>query len=363
MGKDYYAILGIPKTATEDEVKKAFKKLALKYHPDRNPDNKKAAEDKFKAVAEAYEVLQDKQKREIYDKYGEEGLKAGVGAEGPGGAGGFPGGGAGFSYRYTPGDADDIFRHFFGGRNPFFSGGGGGGGGGGGAGFGGGPGGASFSFGGFPGGMGGMHMGDDEDEDMYSGMGGGMGSMHGGRRKAPPIKRELHCTLEELFNGCTKKMKVTRMIVDAATGREVPAEKVLAVEVKKGWKAGTKITFKEEGDERPGIIPADLVFVIAEKDHARFKREGNNLVYTANISLRDALTGGTVEVLTLDNRTLRVAIPDPVNPSTLKKVANEGMPISKAPGTRGDLYIKFNIQFPSSLSDSQKEAIRQALPR
>lgn len=328
-------------------------------------------------------VLQDKQKREIYDKYGEEGLKAGIGPEGPQGAGGFPGGGGAHSFRYTPGDADDIFRSFFGGRNPyalylllssgrdrfsltpvrFFGG------------FGGsgarassaGPGGAQFHFGGFPGGMGGGMGGDEDDmEDMYGGMGGmggGMGGMPGGRRKAPPIKRELFCTLEDLYNGCSKKMKVTRTIVDAATGREMQAEKILTVEVKKGWKAGTKLTFKEEGDERPGVVPADLIFVIAEKEHSRFKREGNDLVHTANITLRDALTGGTVEVLTLDNRTLRIPIPDPVSPTSQKKVPGEGMPISKAPGTRGDLYIRFNIQFPSSLSESQKEAVRKAFPR
>lgn len=190
---------------------------------------------------------------------------------------------------------------------------------------------------------------------------GGMGGMGGGPRKAPPIKRELLCSLEDLFTGCTKKMKVTRTIVDGSTGREMQAEKILQVEVKKGWKAGTKITFAEEGDERPGVIPADLVFVIGEKEHPRFKREGNNLVHTAKVSLRDALTGGTVEVLTLDNRTLRIPIPDPVNPTTQKKVPGEGMPISKQPGTRGDLYIKFSIQFPSSLSPAQKEALRNVL--
>jgi curved DNA-binding protein CbpA len=126
MGKDYYAILGLPRTAKEEDIKKAFKKLALKWHPDRNPDNKKQAEEKFKEVAEAYEVLSDPKKREIYDKFGEEGLKAGVDPNAAGGfPGGFPGGfgsfPGGFTFRYSPSNAEDIFAQFFGGRNPFFT--------------------------------------------------------------------------------------------------------------------------------------------------------------------------------------------------------------------------------------------------
>src|SRR4051794_30837649 len=103
MGKDYYSILGVEKSATEDEIKKAYKKQALKWHPDRNLKNKEQAEAKFKELAEAYEVLSDKQKREIYDRYGEEGLKSGVpppGSSGMGGMGGMPGGmPGGFSFR------------------------------------------------------------------------------------------------------------------------------------------------------------------------------------------------------------------------------------------------------------------------
>ncbi len=96
MGKDYYAVLGVAKSATEEEIKKAYKKQALKWHPDRNPNNKTQAEEKFKELAEAYEVLSDKQKREIFDQYGEEGLKAGPPPQGPEGMGGMPGGFGGF---------------------------------------------------------------------------------------------------------------------------------------------------------------------------------------------------------------------------------------------------------------------------
>jgi len=206
MGKDYYKILDVLRTATEEEIKKAYRKLALKWHPDRNPSNKKESEEKFKEVAEAYEVLSDAKKREIYDSYGEEGLKAG-GAEGApgaqfsGGFGGFPG--AGFSsFRFTPRNAEDIFAQFFGNH---------------------GMGGRGFSF------------GTEEGEEFggfpgFNKMGGGFHS--DGPRKAPPVKRELPCSLEELYGGATKKMKITKTLIDTS-GKEIKVEKVIAVDVKK----------------------------------------------------------------------------------------------------------------------------------
>jgi len=363
MGKDYYKILDVPRNATEEEIKKAYKKQALKWHPDRNPNNKNVAEERFKEIAEAYEVLHDPKKKEIYDQYGEEGLKGGAGPEGPfaGAAGGFPGGGGGraYSFRYTPGNAEDIFSQFFGGRNPFFTGAGGGAGGGGS--------GMRFASMGGMGGMGGgMGGGGDEadEEDVFAQFAGGpraASSSGGGVRKAPPIKRTLACTLEELYTGTTKRMKITRTITDPS-GKSIQAEKILTIEVKKGWKAGTKVTFPEEGDERPGVRPADIVFVLEEKPHPRFKREGDDLVYTASVSLRDALCGGVVELLTLDNRTLRVPFTEIVTPQSQKVVRGEGMPLQKQPDQRGDLYIKFNVVFPSHLSEEQKRQLRATLP-
>jgi len=138
------------------------------------------------------------------------------------------------------------------------------------------------------------------------------------------------------------------------------AEKVIAVEVKKGWKSGTKITFPEEGDEKPGIIPSDIIFVVEEKPHPRFVRQGDNLVFTSRLTLCQAITGHTIEVVTLDNRTIKVPITEVVYPGYQKLVPKEGMPNQKT-GTKGDLYIKFEVIFPRSLSEQQKAQIKNTL--
>lgn len=129
-----------------------------------------------------------------------------------------------------------------------------------------------------------------------------------------------------------------------------------------GWKAGTKITFTEKGDEKPGIIPADIVFVVEEKPHARFRRDGNNLTHTARLTLADALCGTVLRLQTLDDRTIELPLAG-VTPQSMKRVVGEGMPIAKTPGTRGDLYVKFEIEFPLTLrlGEEQKEALRALL--
>ncbi|KAK2162917.1 hypothetical protein NP493_1496g00014 [Ridgeia piscesae] len=138
-------------------------------------------------------------------------------------------------------------------------------------------------------------------------------------------------------------------------------DKILTINVKKGWKPGTRITFPEEGDQGPNNIPADIVFILKDKQNMRFRREGTNLIYTAEISLGSALTGTVIEVLTLDDRLLSIPINDIVDPSYRKEVPGEGMPISGQPDKRGDLIIEFDINFPSKLVPFQKELIRRAL--
>ncbi|XP_070684235.1 dnaJ homolog subfamily B member 1b [Pempheris klunzingeri] len=344
MGKDYYDVLGIKRGASEDDIKKAYRKQALRYHPDKNKSP--GAEEKFKEIAEAYDVLSDPKKKDIYDRFGEEGLKGG----GPSGGGG-PGT---FSYTFQ-GDPHAIFEEFFGGRNPF----------------------GQF-FGARNGGM-------DEDMDTDDpfarfGMGGGgrggfprsfstgMGGMgpHCSvvkKQQDPPVVHDLRVTLEEVLSGCTKKMKISRKRLNP-DGRTIRTEdKILEVQIKKGWKEGTKITFPKEGDETPTNIPADIVFVLKDKPHSTFKRDGSDIIYTAKISLRDALCGCTVNVPTLEGRAVTVSTTDIVQPGMKRRISGEGMPYPKRPDRRGDLIVEYEVKFPERLSQSARDTIAQILPR
>ena len=274
-GKDFYKVLGVAKDATEDQIKKAYRKMALKYHPDKNKSP--GAEEKFKEVAEAYEVLSDPKKKEVYDKYGDEGLK-----------GGAPGGPEGNNFQYTfHGDPHETFRMFFGDENPF----------------------GSFFFGGpgggrggnsrmFFGNSGGEHMDIDDDPFHSFGMGGGLGGMpgmpggmHGGsphrKRQDPAVVHNLQVSLEDIYKGTSKKMKITRKVLNP-DGRSVRTEdKVLTIDIKPGWKAGTKVTFPKEGDQTPNNVPADIAFVIKDKPHPLFTRDGSDIKYKVKIGLRE----------------------------------------------------------------------------
>lgn len=343
MGVDYYKILQVDRNATDEDMKKAYRKLAMKWHPDKNPNNKKEAEAKFKQISEAYEVLSDSQKRAIYDQYGEEGLKGQVpppDAGGPGGATFFQSGDGATTFTFNPRNANEIFAEFFGFSNPF-----------GGMGRGGEPG---IGMRGGPRTFGGM-FGDD----IFTSFGEGR-SMNQGPNKAPPIENKLPCRLEELYKGTTKKMKISREIADAS-GKTLPVEEILTIDIKPGWKKGTKITFPEKGNEQPNIIPADLVFIIDEKPHSTYTREGNDLVVTQKISLAEALTGYTVHLTTLDGRSLSIPINNVIHPNYEEVVPMEGMPIPKEPSKKGNLRIKFNIQFPRRLTAEQKSGIKQLL--
>ena len=360
MGKDYYKILGISKSATEDEIKKAFKKLALKYHPDKNKDP--AAEEKFKEVAEAYDVLSDKRKREIFDQLGEEGLK---GQPSGGGCSSTRGGPQTFTYSFSPGDARQTFAQFFGTENPFdmfFQMGSGGGGGGGTRG----------------------NNGVFEDEDMMDtdflfpgfpgrghsgGIRGTQSFSHGSpQRKShssvqdPAVEHDLFVSIEELLKGCTKKMKITRRVISPDGNSTRKEDKVLTINVKPGWKAGTKITFPREGDQSGHNIPADIVFIIKDKPHPLFKRDGADLRYTAKISLKEALCGCSISVPTVTGERITQRFNEVIKPTTTKRIPNQGLPHSKEPHKRGDLIIQFDIKFPDSLPEGSKQILHDILP-
>lgn len=346
MGVDYYKILGVEKTADDETIKKAYKKLALKWHPDRNQSRKQEAEKHFKEIAEAYEVLVDKEKRAVYDQFGEEGLKAGMNGPGANG-GGMPRGAEQFfrfnpgqssssSFRFTPSSADDIFSQFFG---------------------------PSFKFGRTAGGMSSSAMDIDSDDDMFSAFTSG-GTRHrssASRSTAPlePIKKTFSCTLEELFTGCTKKMKVTRK--SYATGTPSVQEKILSISVKPGWKAGTKIRFPGEGDEMPDGRAQDIEFVMQEKEHPVFKRDGDDLQCTLSVSLRKALLGFSETVVGLDGRPLVVECREVVQPGHVFRFPGCGMPNQKNAVQRGALLVKVDIKMPERLTQEQREKLSHIL--
>uniref|UniRef100_A0A182T6M8 J domain-containing protein n=1 Tax=Anopheles maculatus TaxID=74869 RepID=A0A182T6M8_9DIPT len=346
MGKDFYKILGVSKSASDDEIKKAYRKLALKYHPDKNKSPQ--AEERFKEVAEAYEVLSDKKKRDIYDQYGEEGLK--------GGAGGMPGAtGQGGQFQYNfHGDPRATFAQFFGTSDPF------------------------NVFFGSDGGGNIFHQEIDGDPFGFDGR-GNVGGFPGGafrsqsfnvhgspQRKQklqdPAIEHDLYVSLEDVNAGCQKKMKISKMVMgqDGSARKE---EKILSINVKPGWKAGTKITFPREGDQIPGKIPADIVFIIRDKPHQHFKREGSDIKFTAKVSLRQALCGTVVNVPTLSGETLTIStVGEVIKPHTVKRLQNRGLPFPKEPSRKGDLVVGFDILFPDQVSSSAKEIIADLFP-
>lgn len=220
----------------------------------------------------------------------------------------------------------------------------------------------AFTFGGTPG-----HGGSMDFATMTEGFGPGgpfgqRGSFGGGTRQDPPVEHPLNMHLEELCTGCTKKMKISRTVV-SSDGRRSKEEKIVAVEVKPGWKAGTKVTFPKEGDQLPGKIPSDVVFVIGEKPNSKFKREGNDLRQKVNISLRTALCGGEVEIPNIKGAVIKHRLSGVVGPGTEERIQGRGMPISKQPSKRGDLLVNYDIKFPKSLSEQDKKQLDKILRR
>ncbi|OMJ28571.1 DnaJ protein-like protein [Smittium culicis] len=367
MGKDYYSILGVDKSASDDELKKAYRKMALKWHPDRHKgSDKDLADTKFKEISEAFEVLSDKQKRTIYDQYGEEALKNGMpqSAAGSGGPGssffGFPGGsGTTFSFSssggmpsgsfggFTPSNPEDIFQQIFmDGAGGIFMGGSGG----------------SKKSGrsrAHPGSSH-MHQSMNSGSDFMSQFSStGAGQNNGIQSKE--IEKTLPVTLKDLYTGASKKLKVTRRIMENSTGQLNTSEKILQIDIKPGWKSGTKVRFSGEGDNL-GNGPQDIVILINEKPDTTFKRSNNDLVMNIELSLLESLTGYKKPIHTLDGRTIEIENKSSiVHPGKEVRVAGEGMPISKTPGKKGDLIINFSVKFPTYLTEIQKAKLKEIL--
>jgi len=351
-----YDILEVAPDCDAEQLKKAYKKAALKYHPDKNPD---APPDKFKEVSQAFSVLSDPEKREMYDRYGAEALQDG------GGPNPFAGG------------AEDLMSQLFGG--------------------------------GFFGGMGGM------------GFGGG--GRHGGKRRGEDLVHPLKVSLEDMFNGKLTRLSLQKEIIcpdcqgigckspNSITtcqgcggtgakitlrqlgpnmvqqyqstcpecrgeGRAVKAKdrctmclgkktveekKKLEVQIERGMSHNQRLTYHGEGDQHPDIISGDIILILQQKEHARFKRDGDNLLIEQKISLIEALSGFELYVPHLDERVLSIksSPEDVVKPGDIRCIPDEGMPKYKNPMIRGNLYIKFDVVFPEPgfLSSNPSNAV------
>ena len=358
--KDYYEVLGVDKSASADEIKKAYRKLAIKYHPDKNPGDKEA-EEKFKEAAEAYSVLSDADKKARYDQFGH----AGVEGAGPDFSGGF-------------GNLNDILNDLFGGA------------------FGGGFGG----FGGFGSGFGGGNAGQRQQR-VYRGR---------------DIRVRVKLTLEEIAKGVEKEISIEKSVpcqecggkgaksssdiktcsacngtgqvqrvtnsifgqtVTYSTCQQCGGEgkvitnpcrtcggsglvrkrETIKVKIPAGVEAGMQLTIHGEGHAaKNNGVNGDLLVVIEEQEHPNLRREGNNLYYTKVISLPDAILGGETEIPCLDGP-YKVKIDAGTQSGTVVRLRGKGLPTVNGYGGTGDLYVKFAVWIPKKLDKDEKSLI------
>lgn len=288
MNKKYYDILELQKDCSDDDIKKSYRKLAMKWHPDKhmndNENLKKQAEEKFKDINQAYEILGDSDKRKQYDEFGENVFTN--------------------NNNYQFNNASNVYNSFFKSFNMT----------------------DSFSF--------------ADSMPFFN---------HTKQReiKDEPILIDLGLTLEELYNGTHKKMKIERKNYN---GKNVQNEsEILTVNVMPGWKEGTKITFNNKGDIKPNIEPADIIFTIKQKAHNTYSREDNNLIMIMNISYDEVLNGFEKKIINIKGKLLNLNICKGVikESNYVHRIRGEGMPIRKEGKIigHGDLIIKFNIIF------------------
>ena len=343
--RDYYQVLGVSRQSSEDEVKKAYRKLALKYHPDRNPGNKEA-EESFKEAAEAYEVLRDPQKRRIYDTYGHEGLKGA-------GFNGF----RGFEDIFS--SFGDVFQEFF-----------------------------SFGFGGSPRQRTAARPGDDllydlslSFEEAVFGTEKEIGIETLGQchkcsgTGAEPGSREATCPMCEgrgqvvqsqgffrVSATCARCQGTGQVIVSPCVechgqGR-VKQNKKVQVKVPAGVDSAMRLRLREEGESGyRGGVAGDLYVRLHVQPHELFDRDGDHLYGKVSISFAQAILGDQIEVPTLEG-VKNLTIEPGAQPGTVVRFAGEGVPRLKGYG-RGDLFIEIEVKIPEHISSRQTELIRE----
>jgi len=294
--KDYYKILGVERSASEDDIRKAYRKLAMKYHPDRNP-NDKQAEERFKEINEAYQVLSDTKKRAHYDRLGSDYSNWQQGGA-PGDFnwdqyGGFPGGA-----RVEYGDLDDLFGGA-GGFSDFFR--------------------TIFGRG---------------------AEGVGTGTRTRSRQQPQGYQQELAITLDEAYNGTTRLLQ--------SDGKQKQ------VRIPAGVRTGSKVRVAGAGPN--GL---DLYLIVEVQDDKRFERRGNDLHTAATVDIFTALLGGEAEVETLNGK-IKLNVPAGTQPEQVFRLAGRGMPSVKNANEKGDLYVRLKVQIPKYLSPKQRELLEEA---
>lgn len=296
MSEDYYKILGVKKDASNEEIKKAYRKLAMKYHPDHTKGDK-SAEERFKKISEAYAVLSDKEKRHEYDTVGSEGFRQRFSQEDI----------------FRGFDFGDIFREF-------------GFGGGGNSGYGGG--GRRFSFGG-------------GSPFNFS------GAQQQANVKGSDLVYELPLTLREIASGTSK----------VVTFQHQGRSENLTVKIPKGLIEGKKLRLPGKGSPSPYGGPAgDLYIKSKVLDDSLFSSEGYDLYINRELKLSEAILGATVSVPTIDDRQLSLKIPPGTKPGTKMRLAGHGLPDMKG-NTKGDLYVRIQVKIPQHLNEEQKKVV------
>lgn len=316
--KDYYAVLGVPEDADSKAIKKAFRKLAREYHPDANPDNREQAEERFKEINEAYEVLGDSEKRAKYDEIRNSyqswqrtgGQRGGFDWSQWAASGGVPGGGVPGGVRVEYGGSPEAFSDFF-----------------------------RVIFG--DAGMGGSTVSGMGLEDLFGGAVRGRRSRGAAHVRGQDLATDVNISLEEAYHGTTAMI--------SKDGRR------LQVRIPRGARTGTKVRVSGEGaPSMTGDEAGDLYLNVTVAEDGRFTREGDNLYVDATIDLYTAVLGGQVTVPTLEgNVTLKVAAG--TQPGQLIRLRGKGMPHLRQEESHGDLYVRVHVELPTNLSEREQE--------
>ena len=319
--KDYYRVLEVSRDASEKEIKHAYRKAARKYHPDFNPDDE-SAEEKFKEVNEAYEVLSDPEKRKLYDQFGSEWKNWQNRGGSPEdfwqqwqGAGGRRSTGRTYTYG-TPGGmgGQDIFSDFF-----------------------------QQLFGG------GFQQGDFERggyRDIGDLFGGGMGGRQARPRKGRDYEHEVQISLQEAYEGTTRLLQV--------------GDRRIEVKIPAGAKTGTRIRVAGKGGPAMGGgSPGDLYLVVEVQEHPRFRRDDRDLEVDVPVDLYTALLGGEVPVETPNGHSVMLRIPIETQNGTRFRLRGKGMPVLNNPDERGDLYAVVDVRLPEALTAEEKSLFEE----